>query len=323
MLKIRTATKNDLYSITEIYNDAVLNTTATFDTKPKSITEQEKWFNKHKGKFTVIVAVEDDIVMGWASLSPWSSRAAYSNTADIAVYVKERFRGKGIGKKLIEELLKRGAELGLHTAIAKICEENEASLNLFKKLGFKHIGSMKEVGYKFERLLDVYLMQIIFKAGGSTEIRYKNRDKVMNIEIKEAKKEDLPYVLSLYADIDNENFLTIEKAEKILDKMQSYPNYKIYVAKYNDKIVGTFSLSIMDNIAHLGKASGLVEDVVVEKSMRSKGIGRKMMEYALEICKKNNCYKMSLSSNLKRERAHRFYENLGFEKHGYSFSIEI
>jgi phosphinothricin acetyltransferase len=163
MLKIRTAIKKDLSSITEIYNDAVLNTTATFDTRPKSVLQQEKWFNMHKGNFTIIVGVEYNIVVGWASLSPWSERPAYCNTADIAVYIKEGFRGKGIGKKLIEELLKKGTENGLHTAIAKICSENEVSLNLFKRFGFKHIGIMKEVGYKFERKLDVHLMQIIFR----------------------------------------------------------------------------------------------------------------------------------------------------------------
>jgi GNAT superfamily N-acetyltransferase len=158
---------------------------------------------------------------------------------------------------------------------------------------------------------------------------YKNsqsgRDYMMDIEIIEAGKEDLPHILSLYAeeDIDNGNVLPIGSAKAIFEKMQSYPNYKIYIAKYNDKIVGTFSLSIMDNIAHMGQSSGLVEDVVVKKSMRSKGTGRKMMEYALEICRKNNCYKMNLSSNLKRERAHKFYERLGFKKHGYSFSIEL
>ena len=162
MLKIRTASKNDLSSITEIYNDAVLNTTATFDVEPKSYSEQENWFNKHIGKYAVIVAVENDIVVGWASLSPWSDRCAYGNTADIAVYIKEDFRGKGIGKKLVEELLKRAPRNGLHTAIAKICSENEVSINLFKKLGFEHIGTMKEVGYKFGKKLYVYLMQIIF-----------------------------------------------------------------------------------------------------------------------------------------------------------------
>lgn len=148
---------------------------------------------------------------------------------------------------------------------------------------------------------------------------------MMKIEIVEARKGDLPDILSLYADEDFDagNILPVRKAKAIFDKMQSYPNYKIYLAKYNDKIVGTFSLAIMDNIAHLGKSSGLIESVAVRKDMRSKGIGRKMMEYAFEICRKNNCYKINLSSNLKRERAHKFYEKLGFKKHGYSFSIEL
>jgi len=152
-----------------------------------------------------------------------------------------------------------------------------------------------------------------------------NRGCSVNIEILEAKKEDLPSILKLYAveDIDNGDMLSIGKAEVIFNRMQSYPNYKIYIAKYNGKTVGTFSLSIMDNIAHLGKSSGLVEDVVVDNTMRSKGIGKIMMEYAMKICKENNCYKMSLSSNLKRERAHSFYEKLGFEKHGFSFLIKI
>lgn len=162
MLEIRPAVKKDLSAITEIYNDAVLNTTATFDIQPKSDSEQEEWFKRHTGKYTVIVAVEGDIVVGWASLSPWSDRCAYCDTADVAVYIKDGFRGKGIGKKLIGKLLRKGNKNGFHTAIAKICSENQMSFNLFIKLGFKHIGTMKEVGYKFGKVLDVCLMQIIF-----------------------------------------------------------------------------------------------------------------------------------------------------------------
>ena len=162
MLEIRAAAKKDISSITDIYNDAVLNTTATFDAEPKSIVEQEIWFDRHTDKYTVIVAVKNDVVMGWASLSPWSDRCAYLNTADVAVYIKEEFRGKGMGKQLVKELINKGSKNGLHTAIAKICSENEVSFNLFKKLGFKHIGTMEEVGYKFDRVLDVHLMQIIF-----------------------------------------------------------------------------------------------------------------------------------------------------------------
>ena len=147
----------------------------------------------------------------------------------------------------------------------------------------------------------------------------------MNIIIKEMQNKDLSEVLNLYADgdIDNGNILSLETAKKIYNKIILYPNYKIYVARYNNKIVGTFSLIILDNIIHLGKSSGLVEAVVVDKNFRSKGIGKNMMEYAINMCKQNNCYKMSLSSNINRKKAHKFYEGLGFKKHGYSFIIKI
>lgn len=90
----------------------------------------------------------------------------------------------------------------------------------------------------------------------------------------------------------------------------------------NNEIVGTFELMIMDNLAHMGAPSGIVEDVVVRSDIRNQGIGKKMMLFALDECKKNGCYKMTLSSNLKRERAHRFYKSLGFDKHGYSFQVK-
>ena len=147
----------------------------------------------------------------------------------------------------------------------------------------------------------------------------------MNILIEEARKEDLPFILELYAekDIDNGKVLSIHDAGAIFMKMKTYPNYKIYLAKYDNHAVGTFALAIMDNLAHLGKSSGLVEDVVVAKNMRSKKIGKKMMEHAINICKKNKCYKMCLSSSLVRKCAHSFYEKIGFKQHGYSFLIEI
>jgi GNAT superfamily N-acetyltransferase len=134
---------------------------------------------------------------------------------------------------------------------------------------------------------------------------------------------DLPAILKLHAQIDNEEILKINEAERIFNKFQLYPNYSLYIAKIKDKIIGTFELLIMDNIAHKGTPSGIVEDVVVDKDYRSKGIGQKMMEYAMEMCRENGCYKLTLSSSIHRERAHSFYEDLGFERHGYSFLIEL
>lgn len=163
MLLIRQARLGDLEAITEIYNDAILKTVATFDTEPKTIEEQELWFAEHGPKYPILVAEQDGLVIGWVSLSRWSDRCAYSDTAEISLYVREEFQGKGIGKKLIQEIIREGKNAGLHTVIARIAQGSEVSIHLHKSMGFEHIGVMKEVGRKFGKLLDVYLMQKIYE----------------------------------------------------------------------------------------------------------------------------------------------------------------
>jgi GNAT superfamily N-acetyltransferase len=79
----------------------------------------------------------------------------------------------------------------------------------------------------------------------------------------------------------------------------------------------------MDNLAHNGRPSGIIEDIVVKKDWQGKGIGKQMIEYAREKCKEAGCYKLALSSNIARDRAHKFYETLEFKKHGYSFAVDI
>jgi len=145
------------------------------------------------------------------------------------------------------------------------------------------------------------------------------------VRILQAVREDIPEILHLYSqpDIDNGQTLGLKDALVIYERFFQYPNYFLYVSKIEEKIIGTFALLIMDNLAHKGKPSAVVEDVVVDIGYRSQGIGRLMIEYAIDICKQYGCYKLALSSNIKRERAHRFYENLGFKKHGFSFLIEL
>jgi GNAT superfamily N-acetyltransferase len=140
-----------------------------------------------------------------------------------------------------------------------------------------------------------------------------------------ATQYDLSDVLKLYAqqDIDNGDILTLKEANTIYSKFSKYPNYMLYIAKIDESIVGTFSLLIMDNIAHQGRPSAIIEDIVVDIKYRYQGIGREMLKHAMETSKKNGCYKLALSSNLKREQAHAFYERLGLKKHGYSFLIEL
>jgi len=162
MLTVRKATLDDLGQITEIYNDAIQKTTATFDTEPKTQEEQEKWFAEHDARHPVLVVDEDGLIIAWASLSQWSDRCAYSDTAEISLYVKEEHRGKGIGKQLMRAIIQEGKTAGLHTVIARIAGSNKISADLCKSFGFQYIGTMREVGKKFGNLLDVHLMQLIY-----------------------------------------------------------------------------------------------------------------------------------------------------------------
>ncbi len=163
MSTIRKATIGDLEAITRIYNAAILHTVATFDTEPKTLEEQVVWFEGHGPNNPVIVSEEDGTITGWASLSNWSDRCAYSDTAEISLYVDEEHRGKGIGRRLIEAIIVEGKVAGIHSVIARIAEGNEVSVELHESVGFEHIGVMKEVGRKFGKLLDVYMMQRIYR----------------------------------------------------------------------------------------------------------------------------------------------------------------
>jgi GNAT superfamily N-acetyltransferase len=148
---------------------------------------------------------------------------------------------------------------------------------------------------------------------------------VVPIAIRKALKSDLETILALYADLeigDSPSF-DLHDAERIFERMKRYPNYSVYVAELEGKIIGAFALLIMDNLAHRGAPSGVVEDVVVHAEWRGRGIGKAVMQFAMEQCCQAGCYKLALSSNLKRESAHKFYESLGFERHGYSFLVNL
>lgn len=162
MCTIRKAKISDLNAITEIYNEAIRTTTATFDTEPKTEDEQKVWFNSHGPRYPILVAESNGIIVGWASLSKWSDRCAYSGAAEVSLYVKGEFRGKGIGRKLMEAIISEGKRVDFHTVIGRIAEGNDVSIHLAESVSFLHIGIMREVGRKFGKLLDVYLMQKIY-----------------------------------------------------------------------------------------------------------------------------------------------------------------
>jgi L-amino acid N-acyltransferase len=121
-----------------------------------------QWFRNHDAAHPVIVGLIDNNVVGWASLSKWSDRCAYDGTAEVSVYVHKDFRDKGIGKRLLEVITLEGKEKGLHTLISRISEGNEKSIYLHERLGFNSVGTLKEVGKKFGKLLDVHMLQKVF-----------------------------------------------------------------------------------------------------------------------------------------------------------------
>lgn len=149
--------------MTAIYNDAILHTSATLDTQPKTEAEQRAWFEAHDARHPVLVAVLDGAVVGWTSLSRWSDRCAYSETAEVSTYVAEACRGQGIGRQLTAAIDAEARRVGLHTVLARIVQGNEVSLRLSQTFGFEPIGVMKEVGLKFGRRLDVHLMQKVYR----------------------------------------------------------------------------------------------------------------------------------------------------------------
>lgn len=162
--------------------------------------------------------------------------------------------------------------------------------------------------------------------------------------IRQATEDDLPAVLALYAQpgMDDGRVLPLDDAKRLLAQFGQYPSYRLWVAcdtaphatthaathaasdtDRSGEVVGTYALLIMHNLAHQGTPSAIVEDVVVSAARQGQGIGQHMMRHAQEQARAGACYKLVLSSNQKRERAHAFYESLGFQRHGFSFVIEI
>jgi phosphinothricin acetyltransferase len=158
-IEIRPATMDDVPAITAIYNEAITTTTATFDTEIKDLPDRRRWFESHDERHPVLVAEVDGQVVGWASLSKWSERAAYAETAETTFYVAEQARGQGVGRKLKAATVEIARELGFHTLIARVAQESVESLHLNQSFGFEHVGTLKEVGRKFGKRLDVHLLQ--------------------------------------------------------------------------------------------------------------------------------------------------------------------
>ena len=146
----------------------------------------------------------------------------------------------------------------------------------------------------------------------------------MDLVVRPAGLADIPRLLALYKllDIEPEPEMPIEQAKARFLDLALDPGHRIYVAEFDRRIVGTFALIFVGGISHGARDSCIVEDVVVAPEMQGAGIGKQMMRFAMQRCASGGCYKLVLSSHVNRGKAHRFYESLGFRKHGYSYLID-
>ena len=158
---IRPAQREDLQAILEIYNDAVLHTTASYDYHPRTLDHRIAWFEDHVAQnYPIFVACNaQHEVVGWSSLSRFHDRPGYRFTCENSIYIAPPWRGQGIGSQLLTPLIENAQSQGLHSILAVIDASNQASIKLHAKFGFTTVGMFKEVGFKFNRWLDVAYMQ--------------------------------------------------------------------------------------------------------------------------------------------------------------------
>ena len=149
--------------ILSIFNEAILNSTALYDYKPRSAEMIRAWFEaKAKGNFPVIgVQGDGGELMGFASFGSFRAWPAYKYSVEHSVYVDARFRGRGVGRRLLEEIIEAAREQDYHVLIGAIDAANKPSLALHERLGFTHCGTIRQVGFKFGRWLDLSFYQLI------------------------------------------------------------------------------------------------------------------------------------------------------------------
>lgn len=154
---VRSATPEDLRPIMGIYNWAVNQTFATIDSEPLSAEEAAAWWETHARRSRLIVATDDSGVIGWARLFPWKQRGI--DVVEDLVYVDPVHHGRGIGKALLTELITQAQGLGYKTIVATVATDNRSGQQLHAALGFESVGTIRNAANKFDRWMDITLVQ--------------------------------------------------------------------------------------------------------------------------------------------------------------------
>jgi phosphinothricin acetyltransferase len=148
--------------ILAIFNDAILHTTASWNYDPTTLAARMEWYEEHRKQgLPVFVADDGGVIAGWGALHAFRAPQGYHRSVEHSVYVAAEYRGRGIGRELLVTLIDSARALGKHAMVAGIDGENEVSIRLHRSLGFEQVGHLKQVGYKFDRWLDLIFMQLI------------------------------------------------------------------------------------------------------------------------------------------------------------------
>ena len=160
-IRICPADTTHLPAILEIYNEAVLNTTASYDYEPHTLEQRTRWFEQHQQMgLPILVALDEtDRVVGWGSLSKFREKIGYQYTVEHSLYVATDQRRRGIGRVILLALIEAARTLGKHIILGGVDASNEASLQLHRSLGFEQVAHFKQVGRKFDRWLDIVFLQ--------------------------------------------------------------------------------------------------------------------------------------------------------------------
>ncbi|MGJ7913782.1 arsinothricin resistance N-acetyltransferase ArsN1 family A [Neobacillus sp. LXY-1] len=160
--RTRIASMADLESLLNIYNQGIEDRIATLEEDPKDIEYMTKWFNNHNGRYAVTVIENDNEVVGWASLNPYSNRCAYDGVADLSIYIKRDFRGKGAGSLLLKKVEQLALKNNFYKIVLFTFPFNKLGQGLYRKSGYREVGVLKKQGKLDGQFVDVMIMEKVF-----------------------------------------------------------------------------------------------------------------------------------------------------------------
>lgn len=310
--------------------------------------ESDEWYNKVKRKKHLLYAIDDlnGFMIGYIALGKIDQE---NKSAHLQIVLSADKVSQGYGTDALKTFLEYSFKvLKFNKILLEVSLANERAIKLYRKMGFditKEYYREDTSGIKvFKEKKFTDIRKYFKKEGNKLYVKFyemelrkedfiegrmemnfeKVRNNKLEIKIRRAKESDLTEILELLKQLHpKDKPLTLKESKNIFAQLTKNNNYYLLVAEINNKIVGTLYLVIIPNLTRGARHWAQIENIIVDEKWRRKEIGRKLIEYAVNLAKKNNCYKFFLTSNIKREDAHKFYKSVGFCKHGYSFRIDL